>query len=299
MRLTLAMILVLAAASTAMAQANGSKTPAPAQGAQGAAAPAAPAATGQHQPMAKTKEEYDAYNLAAAKTDPAQIEAAADEFAQKFPASELRELLYVRAMRFYQQQNSSSKVVVVGRKAIEINPTDPEPLVAVAYALVIDTRETDMDRDARYAEAAKDAQAALDNMDTGLQAPPNIPPDRIAMAKANFRSIAYDTLGVVAINKKDSAGAEQNFQKAADLMKDQPDAVVYLHLSVAQDNEKKYEAALDSANKAAQSAPEGSAEKNLAKQQQDRLKKLLADKSSPSTPPATTTPATPPPTSPH
>jgi tetratricopeptide (TPR) repeat protein len=294
MRSNLAIMVVLMATSMAMAQANTGKTPAPAQG----AAAAAPA--GSHQPQAKSKEEFDAYNLAASKTDPAQAEAAADEFAQKFPASELKELLFVRAMNLYQQQNNSGKVVTVGRKAIELNPTDPVPLVAVASALVMDTRESDLDKDARYAEASKDAQAALDNVDTGLQVPPNAPPDRVALAKANLRSIAYDTLGVIAMNKKDYATAELNFQKAAELMKDQPDSVVYLRLSVAQDNEKKYQDALDSANKAAQYAPEGSAEKNLAKQQQDRLQKLLADKSNTSAPAATTAPPTPPPpTTPH
>jgi tetratricopeptide (TPR) repeat protein len=289
------MMVLMMAAGIAMAQADASKAPAPAQGAQTAAAPA-PAAP--HAPQAKSKEEFDAYNLAASKTDAAQAEAAADEFAQKFPNSELKELLYVRAMNLYQQQNNSAKVIAMGRKAIAINPTDPVPLVAVASALVMDTRENDLDRDARFAEATKDAQAALDNIDTGLQVPPNVPADRIAAAKANLRSIAYDTLGVIAMNKKDYAAAEQNFQKAADLMKDQPDAVVYLRLSVAQDNEKKYQAALESANKAAQYAPEGSAEKNLAKQQQDRLQKLLADKSTPAaTPPPTTPP--PAPTTPH
>jgi tetratricopeptide (TPR) repeat protein len=297
MRSILAMMALMMAAGIAMAQADASKAPAPAQGAQTTAAPA-PAAP--HAPQAKSKEEFDAYNLAASKTDPAQAEAAADEFAQKFPNSELKELLYVRAMNLYQQQNNSAKVIAMGRKAIAINPTDPVPLVAVASALVMDTRESDLDRDARFAEATKDAQAALDNIDTGLQVPPNVPADRIAAAKANLRSIAYDTLGVIAMNKKDYAAAEQNFQKAADLMKDQPDAVVYLRLSVAQDNEKKYQAALESANKAAQYAPEGSAEKNLAKQQQDRLQKLLADKST-STPAATPPPTTPPPapTTPH
>ena len=103
------------------------------------------------------------------------------------------------------------------------------------------------------------------------------------------------------MNKKDYTAAEQNFQKAADLMKDQPDAVVYLRLSVAQDNEKKYPESLDSANKAVQFAQEGSAEKNLAKQQQARIQKLLAEKNTPATPAATApaTPATPPPTTPH
>jgi tetratricopeptide (TPR) repeat protein len=292
MRSKLATMLVLLAASMVMGQASGTKTPAPAQGTQTGAA--APAPAGPHQPQAKSKPEFDAYNLAASTTDPAQAEAAADDFAQKFPASELRELLYVRVMNLYQQQNNSAKVVSTGRKAIELNSTNPLPLVAVASALVMDTRDSDLDRDARYAEAGKDAQAALDNVETGLQVPPNVPPAQVQAAKANLRSIAYDTLGVVAMNKKDYAGAEQNFQKAADLMKDQPDAVVYLRLSVAQDNEQKYPAALDSANKAVQYAQEGSAEKNLAKQQQARLQKLIAEKSTaapaPATPPPATTP---------
>jgi len=267
------MIAVLFAATAVIAQT--ATPPAPAQGTQPSATPTAPA---QHQPQAKSTEEYTAYNAAAAKTDPAQLEAAADEFVQKFPNSELKELLYVRAMNLYQQQNNSARVISAGRKAIALNGTDPVPLVAVASALVMDTRENDMDRDARYAEAAKDVQSALDNIDSGLQAPPSVTPEQVAAAKANLRSIAYDTLGVVAMNKKDYATAEQNFQKAADLMKDQPDAVVYLRLSVAQDNEGKYAQALDAANKAVQYSPEGSAEKNLAKQQQARLQKLIAEK---------------------
>lgn len=285
MKSTVAILALVLAATAAMGQASGTGTSAP-QAQTGAAVPA------QRQPQAKSKEEFEAYNAAAAKTDPAQLEVAADEFVQKFPNSELKELLYVRAMNMYQQQNNSAKVIATGRKAIELNPTDPIPLVAVASALVMDTRETDLDRDARYAEAAKDAQAGLDNVDTGLQVPPGIPADRIAAAQANLRSIAYDTLGVIAMNKKDYAGAEQNFQKAADLMKDQPDAVVYLRLSVAQDNAGKYPEALDSANKSVQYAPDGSAEKNLAKQQQARLQKLIAEKAPSAAPPPSTPPQT-------
>jgi len=280
MKSSLAIITVAFAAGVALGQASGTGAPAP-QAQSGAATTSVPA---QHQPQAKSKEEFEAYNAAAARTDPAQLEAAADEFVQKFPGSELRELLYVRVMNLYQQQNNSAKVIATGRKAIELNSTDPVPLVAVASALVMDTRENDLDRDARFAEASKDAQSALDNVDTGLQVPPGVPPERVAAAKANLRSIAYDTLGVVAMNKKDYAAAEQSFQKAADLMKDQPDAVVYLRLSVAQDNQGKYPEALDSANKAVQYSPDGSGEKNLAKQQQARLQKLIAEKA-PAPPP--------------
>jgi tetratricopeptide (TPR) repeat protein len=294
MKLVATVLLAYSLSTLGMAQASANQTPAPAQGTQTGTAAPAPAAS-QHQPQAKSKEEFDAYNQAAAKTDPAQLDAAADDFAQKFPNSELKELLYVRAMNLYQQQNNSAKVIVVGRKAIALNSTNPVSLVAVASALVMDTHENDLDRDSRYAEASKDAQAGLDNIETGLLIPPGVAQAQVAAAQANLRSIAYDTLGVIAMNKKDYAAAEQNFQKAADLMKDQPDAVVYIRLSVVQDNEKKYREALDSANKAAQYATEGSAEKNLAKQQQARLQKLIAEQSG-SAPPA---PSQPQPPTPH
>ncbi len=94
--------------------------------------------------------------------------------------------------------------------------------------------------------------------------------------------MAYDTLGMVNMNKKDFAAAEQALLKAADASKANPEAVVYLRLSVAQDQLKKYPQALDSANKAVQYAPQGSTAQNLAKQQQARVQKLMEAGSAPS-----------------
>ena len=63
-----------------------------------AAAPAAAAPQGKRPPQAKTQPEFAAYNAAKALTDPAAMEKAADDFATKFPDSELRALLYSAAM---------------------------------------------------------------------------------------------------------------------------------------------------------------------------------------------------------
>jgi tetratricopeptide (TPR) repeat protein len=141
--------------------------------------------------------------------------------------------------------------------------------------LLEDTRDTDMDRDQRLAEAAKDSQSAIDNL-SQLLTPPDATPERIAAVKASILTMAYDTLGMVDLNKKDPAGAEQQFLKAVDAGKAQPEAAIFLRLSVAQDQLKKYPEALDSANKALQYATQGSAAQNLAKQQQERLQKLMA-----------------------
>ncbi|MGB8768973.1 MAG: hypothetical protein WCC92_05125 [Candidatus Korobacteraceae bacterium] len=312
------MLAVLVAGTMAVAQAtpqaqSGAQTqsPASAPGASsGKAQTPSSAATGHKVLQAKSQDEMKAYQDASSKTDPAQMEAAANAFAAKYPNSELKGALYIRAMNLYGQANNSDKVIEMGRKAIAADPTNPVPLVQVASALAEGTRDTDMDRDQRLAEAAKDAQAAIDNIDA-LLVPPGAPPDRVAAVKASIVTMAYDTLGMVNLDKKDYAGAEQQLQKAVEASKAQPEAVVYLRLSVAQDQLKKYPQALESANKAEQYAPPGSAAQNLAKQQQVRLQKLMAGgapagasgttptASAPSTAPAQAPPPTPPNTPPH
>jgi tetratricopeptide (TPR) repeat protein len=289
MKSTAIMTAVLAAATLAAAQANPSQSQPPApgtapQGQSGTAAgqsstpaPAAqPPAGGQRVLQAKSQEELKAYQDVTAKTDPALVEAGADDFAAKYPSSELRASLYIRAMNLYAQANNSEKVIVCGRKAIAADPTNPIPLVQVASALAETTRDTDIDREQRMAEAAKDAHAAIDNIDTGLIIPANADQERVAGAKHSIVTMAYDTLGMIDMNKNDYSSAATNFQKAIDESKSSPEAVLYLRLSVAQDKLKEYPQALDSANKALQYAKEGTPAQNLAKQQQDRLQKLMS-----------------------
>jgi len=303
--------MLVLAAGLATAQGNrqtggqsGQSQAAPAGGSQASQ----PAPTQKRAPQAKSQEEFKAYQDAAAKTDPAQMGAAADAFAANFPTSEVREILYVQAMNLYQQNNNTEQEVAFARKAIALDPTDPVPLIHVASALVETTRDTDLDREDRLKEAAKDAQAAINNIDTGLLIPPNTPPEKVAAVRTSITAMAYETLGMVAFYEKDFGSAEQNLLKAVDLHKAAPDPVVYLRLSVAQDHLGKFQQALESANKAVEFSQPGSTAQNLAKQQQARLKQLIpaAPSSTSPTPaaapapvkPAPSLPASNPPTTP-
>ena len=247
----------------------------PPSNAPSAASGNAQAPSGHKVLQAKSQDELKAYQDANSKTDPAQMNAAADAFAAKYPSSELKAALFVRAMNLYAQANNAEKLIELGRKAIAADPTNPVSLVQVGAALLEGTRDTDMDRDQRLAEAVKDSQSAIDNI-SQLLVPSDATPERVAAVKASILIMAYDTLGMADLNKKDAAGAEQQFLKAVDASKAQPEAAVFLRLSVAQDQLNKYPQALDSANKALQYAPQGSAAQNLAKQQQERLQKLMA-----------------------
>ena len=269
-RLTICAVL-LAWAAAALAQTPATQpvtpaqsTPAPSQSAPAAVqtTPAPQPATAQapaayKPPQAKTKEEFEAYKAGAALTSPDQVLAAADQFAQKYPTSELKQLLYVQAMNGFAQQNNADKEIEAARKAIAIDPHDPNPLIHVASALVEVTRDNDLDKEQRYAEAAKDAQAAIDNINTGLHVPPNVSEAQVQAVKNSILALAYETLGVIAMQKQDFADAETNFQKSVDLSKAEPMARVFLRLSVAQDNEKKYAEALVNANKALQYSQQG------------------------------------------
>ncbi len=298
MRFRLAICAVLLACGMASGQTGGAQpgtTPQTSAPTQSTAPPAgAQPPTAYKSPQAKTKDEFEAYKAAAALTNPDQLLASADQFAQKYPESELRELLYAQAMNGFAQQNNAEKEIEAARKAIAIDPHDPNPLIHAASALVEVTHDNDLDKEQRYSEAAKDAQAAIDNINTGMHIPPNVPAERVQAVKNSILALAYETLGVIAMQKQDFATAEANFQKSVDVAKAEPIARVYLRLSVAQDNEKKYGEALVNADKALQYSQEGSVEQTLAKQQQTRLQKLAGEgtESSIPSPGATPPPAT-------
>ena len=170
------------------------------------------APAGKRPPQAKTQPEFDAYKAAAAITDPAAQEKAADDFAAKFPDSELRPLLYKSVMHSYQQVNNGDKMLAMSQKVLTFDPDDPEALLGVAQVLAERTRETDVDKDQRLAEARKDAQRALVTVDTDIPTA-NQPQDKVDAYKGFLRSEAYEIIGTLDFNAKDWANAEDQSEE--------------------------------------------------------------------------------------
>lgn len=257
--------------------------------------PTAPAE--KRQPQAKTQEEFKAYQDAAAKPDPASMEAAADEFAAKFPNSELKTVLYQRVMSLYQNANNADKTVEIGRKVLQLDPDNTAALVTVASVLSNRTRESDLDRDERYAEATKDADKALQLVDAGQGIPAGTPPDRVEMFKSLVRSMAYASLGTIEFNKKNFAQAEQNLRKSVEIPGIQPDPVSWLQLSMALDRQSKYPDALQAAKKCVEVA-QGHPAGTYCQQEQARLEKLVSNPPAATPKPVPTAPQTAPATAP-
>ncbi len=269
-----AMVVVMLALATfvfAQYQAPATQNQPAAQ--RGAAQPAAPQA--KRPPQAKTQPEFDAYKAAVSSTnDPAAMEKAADDFAAKFPDSELRALLYRSAMHSYQSANNADKMLEMGRKVLKIDADEPEALIGVAEVLAERTRDTDLDKDQRLDEAMKSAQHAVETVDTDIPVPAGTPQEKIDAYKGFLRSSAYSIMGTLQFNKEKYVDAENNFRKSIDAFPSQPDPVVVLRLALSLDKQGKYPEALKEANHAVELTQENTTAGTLARRERDRLVQL-------------------------
>ena len=252
---------------------------APAQGATGPQA--------KRPPQAKTQPEFDAYKVAAASTDAAALEKAADDFATKFPDSELRVLLYKSAMRNYQSANNAEKTEAMGRKVLSFDGDDPEALVIVSEVIAERTHDSDIDKDQRFGEATALAQKATQTVDTDVQVPAGTPQEKIDAYKSLLRSNAYSILGTIEFKKENYPAAQEYLQKSIDAFPSQPDPVVVLRLALALDKQQKYPEALKAANRAVEMTQDNTVIGTPARRERDRLQQLTggAAPAQPQTPP--------------
>jgi tetratricopeptide (TPR) repeat protein len=262
---------ILSVTAWAGAQSTGQPAQQTPPAAAGATAPAA-----KRPPQTKTQPEYDAWKAASASPDGATMEKAADDFATKFPDSEVRVLLYKNTMRLYQNANNPDKTEAMGRKVLSFDADDPEALVIVAEVVAEKTRDTDIDKDQRYGEAITMAQKATQTVDTDVQVPAGTPQDRIDAYKSLLRSNAYSIIGTIEFKKENYPAAQENLQKSIDAFPSEPDKVVILRLALALDKEQKYPEALKVANRVVEltQKEETSVVGTAARRERDRLQQL-------------------------
>jgi tetratricopeptide (TPR) repeat protein len=273
-------VLLMALSITTLAHSQaGTPSPAPAapqtQPAPQAGATTPPATpAGKHPLQAKTQPEYDAYNTAHALVDnPIAMEQAANDFATKFPDSELRVLLYRDAMHAYQRLNNADKMLEMGRQVLKLDADDPEAMIGVAEVLTERTRDTDIDKDQRLTEASKLAQHALETIDTNITVPAGAAPEQVDSYKKFLRSSAYAIIGTQQYNKENYKEAEDSFRKSIEAYPTQPDPIVVLRLALALDKQEKYTEALKEVNHAVDltASQADSSVGTYARQERDRL----------------------------
>jgi tetratricopeptide (TPR) repeat protein len=228
-------------------------------------------AAGKHVPQAKTHPEFNDYNAAYAIAGGAASEKAADEFAAKYPDSELKVFLYTKAMHEYQTENNQPKILSTGQKVLQLDPDNAVALVLTANVLSNSLSDTDTDRDKKVAEIKKNGGHAIQLMDANFNPAANATPEQVASYKRTLQALAHSALGITALKTGDDAGAEKELKAAADANPNQPDPYVFYHLALAQDHQKKYDEALVSVKHAIDNASTNPDIGELAKGEQKRL----------------------------
>ncbi len=283
------MLMVVVFAGIAFVQAQ---TPPPATKPQSPASQA----SGKAPVQAKTQEEYQAYQSAVTnQQNPAAMEKSADDFAAKFPASDLRVLLYRTAMQSYQNAGNSPKMLDMGQKVLAIDKDDPEALVTVSEILEEQTSPTDLDKDQRMNQAVANAQHALETIDTDLAVPAGSPADRVEAYKKYLRATALTVIGTIQYKRAQYPDAETTLRKAIDADTANPDPVVILRLALALDQQQKYPEALQQAKRAVDLTQDGTDVGKMARNERDRLV-VVTGGSAPASPTSSTAgPQAPPP----
>lgn len=290
MRRTARLLAAMGLAVGVMSGQQASPTPGTPAAQSGTPAPAGAVTTtaqGKTPPQAKTQPEFDAYRAAVAGTDPAALEKAADDFATKFPTSELKVLLYRNVMRAYQNANDSEHMLAVAQKVLALDPDDPEALVGAAEVIIERTRDTDIDKDQRFDEGIKDAQKSIQTVETDVIIPAGTPQEKIDQYKASLKSTAYSLIGTAQFGEEKYADAEANYRKALDIYPQNPDPVVVLRLALTLDKQNRYPEALKVAEHAVELTQDNTSAGTLARRERDRLAQLTGSAPPPAKPAAT------------
>jgi tetratricopeptide (TPR) repeat protein len=224
-------------------------------------------------PQAKSREEFSDYNAAYAIAGGAALEQAADDFAAKYPASELRSYLYSKAMREYENEDNAPKMLSTGRQVLVLDPDSIVALVLTAEVLADSLSDIDQDRAQKIAEIKRNARHALQLIDSGAF-PAEATPATTEMYKTTLPALARSALGIMELKSGDNEGAENDLRIATTLGEAEPDPYDWYHLALAQDHLKKYAEARASADQAlryASDAPDLSA---LIEAERQRLARL-------------------------
>jgi tetratricopeptide (TPR) repeat protein len=225
---------------------------------------------------AQTQEEFEAYQRAANEPVLARADAAAQDFAIRFPESDLRAALFQALMLKHQVANDAPGALADAERVLLIDPQNVVALVTSANILAERTPPGKPDSSQRLDQALRFAQRAIANIEAGFVSPPRASADEAARYRATLLSIAHAAAANVYLLQTNYVAAEKEFATAVALVP--ANALALYRLAVAQHQQKRYGEALENVNKAIVAANEAHdlLLVQRAKQEQSTLAKAVA-----------------------
>jgi tetratricopeptide (TPR) repeat protein len=230
------------------------------------------------QPQPKSPKERDA--LMKVQTDVQQnnipqelkdIEYILDNFAD----TQFKVQLLNMATDAANREGNYEQTVIWGDRTLQADPNNIPVRVTLAEAIVVHTRENDLDKDQSLKKVSDYANKAMELIKAAATPPPGIPPDQWPEFKKDFMAQAHEALGQAAAVNKNYTEAIDDFKTSIGEASRQ-DPATYARLSKAYVDNKQYDDAISTADKVLAMNDASAPVKQYAQQQKDLATKLKA-----------------------
>ena len=161
-------------------------------------------------PQWKERAEYDLYGAITKEQEPANRLPLLINWRERYSASDFVQMRNDLFVQTYAALRQPSKVIAAGNEALEANPQDFTAMYLMALNVQLLPKPTVDD----LAAGQKAAQAMLANLGDFFainRKPPNTSDLTWAEARTQAQSLAYATMGWIALQKKDDETAETEF----------------------------------------------------------------------------------------
>jgi len=164
-------------------------------------------------PQAKTPEELDAYLDIITAPEPRVTIEKTEEFASKYPSSELLSVALQYEALAYQQTDNFQGVLRAGSKALQLQPDNLNTLLTLASAIPNGVAGRP-DAAELLDQAEEYAQRALQQL-TKVIVPREITLERWTVMRGEMEALAHEALGQVAAKRGNLARAMSELEQAA------------------------------------------------------------------------------------
>ena len=202
----------------------------------------------QEERRPKSQEEAAALQALFAMTDPDARIAGADELIKKFKNTDFKDMVLYAATRSYRAKNDFVNMMIYGERTLDVNADHVPTLVELAYVIPMRTREFDLDKDEKLAKSDDYAKRALRLIPTMAKLNPATLDEEWLLIKKDLMSQVHESLGSVAMLRKDFAGAEESFRTAIEVA-DEPTGVKFFRLAQSLMRQGRYDEALEAADR--------------------------------------------------
>ena len=204
-------------------------------------------------PQARSQDEMDAYLQVADAADPREAVRLAEVFATRYPASELLGLVYQSQMHAYESLGDFRAMLRTGKEALVAQPDNLNTLLALAPAMA-NHAEGSSDRAELLDGAADYARRALTGV-AKTRPPHEISIERWSVERRDIEKRAHEVLGVVALARRQSVAAIDEFEAVIRLAPS-ADGAEFFRLGAAYSIAGRREEAEQAFRRAAELGPE-------------------------------------------